>query len=87
MFKVFARPKPCSIMSALKETDTSWHLSKLAKKTDTTYVYVTKLVSKLEADGYLRIEPKGKKRIVSLTEKGLRVANAIDDLSSKFEAE
>ena len=85
MYRVFVKPKPCSIMSALKSTETRMHLSKLAKETDTTYVYVTKLVSKLEAEGFLKIEPMGKKRIVSLTDKGLQVANAIDDLCSKFE--
>jgi predicted transcriptional regulator len=85
MYRVFVKPKPCSIMSALKDSDARMHLSKLAKETDTTYVYVTKLVSKLEKEGFLKIEPLGKKRIVSLTDKGLRVANAIDDLCSKFE--
>jgi len=85
MFEVFAKPKPCRIMSVLKSTNTDCHLSKLAKETDTTYVYVTKLVSRLEKGGYLRIEPRGKKRIVKLTEKGLLVANAIDDLSKRFE--
>lgn len=87
MFEVFAKPKPCSIMTILKNTDVNWHLSKIAKETDTTYVYVTKLASRLEKQGYLQIEPRGKKRIVTLTDKGLRVANAIDDLSSKFEDE
>lgn len=85
MFEVFVRPKPCRIMTVLKCTDTSWHLSKLAKETDTTYVYVTKLVSRLEKQGFLQVEAKGKKRLVRLTEKGFRVANAIDDLNSKFE--
>jgi predicted transcriptional regulator len=72
-------------MTVLKWSDRSWHLSKIAKETDTTYVYVTKLVSSLEKKGYLQIESRGKKRIVKLTDKGLRVANAIDDLGSKFE--
>jgi predicted transcriptional regulator len=85
MFEVFVKPKPCRIMTVLKCSDTSWHLSKIAKETDTTYVYVTKLVSSLEKKGYLQIESRGKKRIVKLTDKGLRVANAIDDLGSKFE--
>ncbi len=86
MFGIFARPKPCSIMTTLKSPDpsASWHLSKLAKATDTTYVYVTNLVRRLEKGGYLQVEAKGKKRIVRLTEKGLMVANAIDDLNKRL---
>jgi predicted transcriptional regulator len=71
-------------MTTLKNTESTWYLSKLAKATDTTYVYVTNLVRKLEKDGYLIIEHTGKKRIVKLTEKGLLVANAIDDLSKRL---
>jgi len=85
MYRVFVKPKPCSIMRALRDSESRMHLSKLAKETDTTYVYVTRLVSALEKEGFLKVEPMGKKRIVSLTDKGLAVANAIDDLRSKFE--
>jgi predicted transcriptional regulator len=83
---LFARPKPCSIMTTLKDPNSTWYLSKLATATGTTYVYVTKLVSRLEKDGYLQVEPKGKKRMVKLTEKGLLVANAIADLNSRLDA-
>ncbi len=84
MFETFARPKPCKIMTTLKNTEQTWYLSKLAKATDTTYVYVTNLVRKLEKGGLLNIEHTGKKRIVKLTEKGLLVANAIDDLGKRL---
>ena len=87
MFEVFVKKKPCRILCSLKDTDTSWYLSKIAKETDTTYVYVTKLVSRLEKKGYLLVESRGKKRIVKLTEKGQHVANAIDELSCRFEDE
>jgi predicted transcriptional regulator len=87
MFEVFVKKKPCRILCRLKDTETSWYLSKIAKETDTTYVYVTKLVSRLEKEGYLIIESRGKKRIVKLTEKGAHVANAINELESRFEDE
>ncbi|MFH1393967.1 MAG: hypothetical protein ABII71_03270 [Candidatus Micrarchaeota archaeon] len=85
MFTLFARPKPCSILLALKDKETSWHLSRLAKSTDTTYVYVTRLASRLEDEGIVVIEPQGKKRVVRLTEKGISIANAIEELNSRFE--
>ncbi len=85
MFELFARPKPCRIMVTLKDPTNTWYLSKIAVSTGTTYVYVTKLVSKLEKSGYLQIEAKGKKRVVKLTERGLLVANAITDLNSRLD--
>lgn len=85
MFKVFARPKPCRIMTILRDSESSWHLSRLAKNSDTTYVYVTKLVTKLAEAGYVTVEAKGKRRVVKLTEKGMRVAKAIDELRGTFE--
>ena len=40
------------------------------------------LVSKLQEKELLIVEPKGKKRIVKLTEKGVKIANAITELMS-----
>lgn len=85
MFKIFARVKPCRIMTLLRDSETSWYLSKLAKDSDTTYVYVTKLVTTLVEEGLMSVESKGKKRIVKLTEKGMTVAKAIDELENTFE--
>lgn len=84
MFSAFARPKPCKVMTTLRDAEAQWHLSKLAKASDTTYVYVTKLVSQMQKEGLATIEPKGKKRIVKLTEKGMKVANAIAELMNRF---
>lgn len=85
MFQVFARPKPCRILVLLRDQEASWHLSKLAKSSDTTYVYVTKLASNMQKGGLVTIEQKGKKRIVRLTEKGMRVAKSIDELKNAVE--
>ncbi|MFH0885389.1 MAG: hypothetical protein V1861_06800 [Candidatus Micrarchaeota archaeon] len=85
MFQVFARPKPCRILVLLRDSETNWHLSKLARGSDTTYVYVTKLVSNFQKSGLVTIEPKGKKRIVKLTDKGMRVAKSIEELKNSLE--
>lgn len=85
MFRVFARPKPCRIMMLLRDGEISWHLSKLAKSSDTTYVYVTKLISTLHKSGFVTIEARGKKRIVKLTEKGMKVAKALEELKNTLE--
>ncbi len=86
MFPLFARPKPCRIMIHLRDTESQWHLSKLAKSSDTTYVYVTKLMTKMQKEGVITIEAKGKKKMVRLTDKGMRIANAIHELKNIVEA-
>jgi predicted transcriptional regulator len=73
-------------MTTLRDTETPWHLSKLAKNSDTTYVYVTKLVSRMQKEGLVTIESKGKKRLVKLTEKGMKVANVIAELMNQFQS-
>ncbi len=85
MFSLFMRPKPCRIFTLLRDQDTSWHLSKIAKNSDTTYVYVTKLVSMMQNDGLVSINEKGKKRIVKLTEKGIAIANIIHELMDRLD--
>jgi len=85
MFSIFARPKPCKIMTLLRDTESQWHLSKIAKNSDTTYVYVTKLISKLQKGGLVSVESKGKKRVVKLTEKGVAAANSISELMNKLQ--
>ncbi len=85
MFGYFMRDKPARIIISLKDTNSIWYLSKLAKSCSVTYVFVTKFISKLEKVGIVTLETKGKKRIVSLTEKGIQVANLIDELKKKLE--
>ncbi len=84
MFSLFVREKPYAILMALKIPDTNWHLSKLAKNTNTTYVFVTHFITKLEKAGIVKTEVVGKKRVVRLTEKGMGIAAHIESLKDKF---
>jgi len=86
MFSLFARPKPCRIILTLKaNSNNNWYLSNLAKATETTYVYVTTLMSRLESKGFVTIAAQGKKRMVRLTEKGMMIATSLEDLRKRFE--
>ena len=85
MFSSFVRPKPCRILITLRNTDNDLHLSKLAKETHTTYVYVTHFITRLESQGFVTITAIGKKRVVKLTEKGLVVANSLDEFIKRFD--
>ena len=84
MFAIFARPKPCKILILLRDEKTAWHISKLAKNSDSTYVYATQLLTNLEKLGLVSLESKGKKRVAKLTEKGADVAKLLEDLAIKL---
>ncbi|MBS3067972.1 DUF4364 family protein [Candidatus Micrarchaeota archaeon] len=79
------KDKPLRILLALKEPESVWYLSKLAKATGTTYVFVTHFISKLEKTGIVTMETKGKKRFAKLTEKGMQVATLFEEIRNKLE--
>lgn len=81
---LFLKEKQVAAITLLKAHDTSWHLSKIARDSGSTYVYITKLMSILEKKGLVALETKGKKRIVTLTEKGLKLANLLDEARTQL---
>lgn len=86
MFELFARKKPCMMMKVIRDQETGLHISKIAKGSDTTFVYTSRILAKLNGKGYVTIETSGKKRLVRLTDKGKKVANAIDELMKSCES-
>ena len=85
MFNEVFREKSARVLLTLKDTSSSWHLSKLAKSCGVTYIFVTKLMSKLEQVGIVSFEMKGKKKVVTLTEKGIQIVNMMDEIKKRIE--
>lgn len=85
MFRAFIRDKPARVLLVLRDTTTQWHLSKIARSTETTYVYVTGFISDLARKGLVTVESKGKFKIAKLTEKGAEVANLLEEVKKKLE--
>lgn len=81
---LFMKEKQVAALTVLKDQNTSWHLSKIARETGTTYVYITKLMSILEKKGLVTLETKGKRRVVKLTEKGLKLANLLEEAKTQL---
>ncbi len=84
MLSIFMRPKPCRIMILLRDNESSWHLSKLARGSGSTHVYVSGFITGLAEKGLVTVEVKGKKKFVKLTEKGMKIANAIEELDKSI---
>jgi len=77
--------KPAAVLLALKDSGSSWYPSKLAQVSGASYVYVTTWLTKLEAAGWVKFERKGRQKAVTLTEKGMAVAQALEELVRKIE--
>lgn len=84
MSEIFLKEKNSKVLIILKNSEVEWHLSKIARDTGTTYVYVTKFISHLQKINIVRIEQKGKKRIVKLTDRGILIANLLDEINKKM---
>lgn len=82
--KILLHIKPASLLITLK-SDGAWYISNLAKETSVTYVYATKVLSKFEREGLVKFDNKGRTKLVKLTEKGVEVANILNELFKKLE--
>ncbi len=78
------RKKPSTILVLLKDANQKWHLSKLAKQSKSTYVYVTGLMKKFQKEGIVLIKQEGRNKVVTLTEKGAAISSAIESLLAKL---
>jgi predicted transcriptional regulator len=78
------RTKPANIFLFLKAREPAY-LSEIAKETNTTYVYVTNFVSRLMEKGLVSVDPKGKKKMISLTERGREIAAHVEEIRRKSE--
>lgn len=79
---LFLKEKQVAALLTLKDQSVIWHLSKIAKHGNSTYVYITKLMSILEKLELVVIETKGNRRIVKLTNKGFKLANSLEEAKS-----
>ncbi len=80
------KPKPTAIVLCLKDTSQTWYPSKLAQQSGASYVYVTHWLTTLEKAGWVRLEKKGRLKLVVATERGAAIASMLDELVKKIES-
>ena len=80
VLNVLLHVKPARLLICLKNEEHDWYISSLARKSGMTYVYATRVLRGFESKGLVSFTPRGKLKIVRLTDKGLKVANDLDDL-------
>lgn len=82
---LFLNKKPCSLIVSVRRKNEPF-ASELAKTIDTTYAHAVKTIQKLEGEGLIESEKRGRKKILSLTDEGEEVASCFCDLFNLMEA-
>lgn len=82
IFNVFFREKPAMMLINLKNAKSEVYASSLAKSIDCTYSHVVKVLQEMERSGLINFEKQGRLKLLSLTKKGLEVAEHIDSIRS-----
>ena len=71
--------KPLKILLLLLQ-DKQWYSSLLARESGQSYVHATKIIASFEDMEIVSSELAGKKRVIKLTEKGEKIARALEEI-------
>jgi len=77
--------KPCKILRLIFNGFN--YSSAIAKEADTTYSHAVGIVQDFEEQGLIESKKNGRKKILSLTDKGEKVAKAVSQLFAVIEEE
>ena len=80
IFNVFFREKPAMMLVNLKNAKDEIYASSLAKQIDCTYSHVVKILQEMEKSGLINFEKQGRLKLLTLTKKGVEVAEHIDSI-------
>lgn len=82
MNNILLKQKQTKIIMALRDTNQNWYISTLAKASSTTYVHACNFLSECETLGITTSERHGKIKIITLTDKGHKLAEMLASISS-----
>ena len=82
MQRLFLREKPVLALLAVGEVEPeSAYAAMIAKQIDSTFPHTSSILSELEAQGLVKSRPEGRIRYLELTDRGRRIARALQELS------
>jgi DNA-binding MarR family transcriptional regulator len=80
--RLFLREKPALALLAVGEMESeSAYAAMIAKHIDSTFPHTSSILSELEAQGLVKSRPEGRIRYLELTDRGRRIARALQELS------
>lgn len=83
----FLKEKPVMALVTIRREREDVYCSIISKKIDTTYAHTVKIISRMEEEGLVESQKKGRKKILELTPKGKRFSDHFLDLLEDFEKE
>lgn len=83
----FLKEKPVMALVTIRRSRDEIYCSMISKKVDTTYAHTVKVISRMEDEGLVESEKKGRKKILKLTPKGEKLSDHFLELLEEFEQE
>lgn len=85
MRDLLLRGKNAKLLVSLKD-DGKWYPGSLARAAGMSYVHATMVLNELAREGVVEFKQEGKWKKVALSEKGAKIAMALDELMSRMAA-
>lgn len=82
--ELFVREKPVRLLIEINNPRTENYASELSKSVDCTYSHAVRVIQRMEKNGLVETEEKGRKKNIFLTDKGTKIAKRLSDLLSEF---
>ena len=79
-YGIFLREKPIELLLCLTRQARSKYPSMLAKEAKCTYSHTVHLLQRMEKQGLVRFEKQGRLKLVTLTNKGERIADLFENV-------
>lgn len=77
---LFLHTKPAHILVQLNHPERENHTSEIARRTDCTYSHAVRIIEKMEERGLVETHREGRKKPVTLTEKGEKIAEPLSEI-------
>ncbi len=75
------------LLLLLRDTTKEWIISSLAKEVDMTYVHTLNILNHYYNLGIVEFENRGRRKIVKLTNKGVKVAGLLNEILEALKSE
>ena len=76
----FVKEKPVLALLSIKNSNGKTYCSKISDDIDSTYAHTVKIISKMRELGLIYTQEEGRKKIVTLSEKGERQAKVFQEV-------
>ena len=79
--------KNAKLLVAIKGDGRKWYASSLAREAGLSYVHAAEVLDGFARDGLVELKKEGKIRRATLTESGMKIALAVEELLGKLGTE